>query len=374
MFEYADKSFGEIQKLIKEYQDKLDRLQDEESDIYDTLRKLYDRYNSLDNEAYETAYSNIQNRAAEIFLKNAQEAVIQTKEYDYQPFRERLFSIATDGRLFSIAQTETGGRVNINMDVVAGTLADYIEGIEFAKGVLDMGKIPNPDVASKIWREKIYRVDREGGKVTKKYKGKYKKGTQDITHKYKGKYKKTIEARLSSLATIAPFWSIIEYGTSIFPGKGGYAYPEFEGTRFVEKTRIQVQQLFNDLYGESIQQDTDYYRNAIDRYERAKSAIRRELNEVGEILRDLIGAGVGGEPIEPKVSKMEVAFELVDEYISETREIDEGIEEKYRVRLAEKLVSGDTERTYIGKGYSPQRLVNLQQEFLTRLQKAIDGE
>jgi hypothetical protein len=194
----------------------------------------------------EKYYASLQS----ILIKNTEKALETSREFSYAPFAERLILAVSEPAVLEITtdlvSTEENPSiiVNINMDAVAGTIEQYAAAI---KSVRDEGmggafiKSGAPEVGSKVFYEKYYMVDREGGKVTRTYKGKrridrvydkngkyikksratrnYKtehsaSGPTDITEKYKGKYTAMVAARLSAMGSIAPFWSLLEYGNA----------------------------------------------------------------------------------------------------------------------------------------------------------------
>jgi len=373
MLEDLNSSLGESRKNIEDYTAILDDLRIEQNNIDDILYYLRSNLDKIDQQVFDTVSEEVIDRGKRVFLENAREAVIATREYDYPPFRERLFSVVEDSGLISIKKIDSGGRVNIHMNTVAGNLDDYIEGVKFARKQLNVGRTP-PETASKIWAEKIYGVDREGKKVTKKYKGRYKKhgkGTKDITERYKGKYKKTIELRLSKLSSIAPFWPIIEYGTEMFPDEGGYAYPRFEATGFVEKTRIQLQNLFDGLYTRKYQDELHYYTERINDLSKRRKDLDSQIRNINQIIEDMLSSVSSRHSRE--VNRFQVAVDLVSDYVYNVRGIKKEIEQHYIELAASRIESGDLTRTSLGQGESI-RIVELERQFRELLDRYISGE
>jgi hypothetical protein len=250
-------------------------------------RKLIDQYHELQAKAGEVkpaAFSRFMEQyypsLQSILIKNTEKALETSREFSYAPFAERLILAVSEPAVLEItadlvSTTESPEIiVNINMNAVAGTIEQYAAAI---KSVRDEGmggafiKSGAPEVGSKVFYEKYYMVDREGGKVTRTYKGKtrlnesfdkkgkrigksvrsYKtehsaSGPTDITEKYKGKYSALVAARLSSMGAIAPFWSLLDLGNAnvkMASDEGGSTKRLSQRpTNFVNNSKAQIQE------------------------------------------------------------------------------------------------------------------------------------
>lgn len=373
LLENFDDFMSNLRYSCLDYHEQLTKLYDYDAEVVKALERSRRNLENSQRQAFYAASDAIQNRGREIFLEETRKAVKATGEFDYPPFRERLFSLAKVEGLITVGRTgDVGGRVSINMNSVAGTLSDYIEGVKFAREQLRKGaKGPPmpPDAASKVWKEKIYRVDREGKKITKlfKQKGKKRRVRKDITERYKGKYHKTIELRLSKLASLAPFWPIIEYGTKAMPKTGGTPYPQFEGTRFVERSRIKIQQLFDDYFTEYLERIIQEYRRRIDQLETYRRDISFEIRNINRILDDSF---TGGTSYKETVSRIDVAVETLSNYLTEIRGVTKDYTTVAESLAVQRILTGDPTRSYVGG--TRVRLINITREFERRINDYIN--
>lgn len=159
-----------------------------------------------------------------IYIENATEAATESEEYAYNSFLSPLLEVADDEDLYQYTLVGNGWgtklQVHLDMDGVAGTIDDYAEAVESARGALGVNDNRDPVRASKIWRDKIYQGPR---------------------------YFTTINLRLAAATGKAPFWSLLNNGNNTVMDSdiGGRAYPKVKATRFVQKTEAAISNEFS---------------------------------------------------------------------------------------------------------------------------------
>lgn len=159
-----------------------------------------------------------------IYAEQVRDATSIATEYAFDSFLQPLLRVGDNKELYKFTQIGSGwGRsisVELDMDTVAGTIEDYAQAVESVREEFGVKDGRDPDLASKIWRQKIYG---------------------------KGPYYKTIKARLSASTEAAPFWSLLNYGNknvSMSSDIGGSPYPSRGGHHFVEKSESAIKELF----------------------------------------------------------------------------------------------------------------------------------
>lgn len=174
-------------------------------------------------------------------------ACINTVEYNYEPYINRLTSAIKRNinSIVSIIPDYSSETLVVKVDFsVLGTPEEWLAATEAVVGELGVGKIPNIKVRSKIWREKIYGAGREGGRVKRRKRD----GTEyDITERYIDTYEKTILLRLEKIREDkAPFWYFINYGNLNFGGDGE-PYPKIPyttPTRLEDELKYRIEDFF----------------------------------------------------------------------------------------------------------------------------------
>jgi hypothetical protein len=178
--------------------------------------------------AYKEALRLTLEQAPIIYAAEVADAVTKAPEYAYDQFLSPLLEVGLDSSLYSIIPNGVGWArtvsVTLNMDEVAGTIADYAEGVESARGSLGTKDSRDPEMASTIWRTRIYK---------------------------KSRYFTTIQLRLLAATGLAPFWSLLNYGSknvSMDSDIGGSPYPSRGGHHFVEHTEDKIRMFFNQTF------------------------------------------------------------------------------------------------------------------------------
>lgn len=360
----------DLYNSFRDYHEILDKLYRYDDKIYDAIENLHGQIANAENDIFGTAVRNTQEEGRRIFVEETKLALESATEYDYPAFRDRLFNLVQDDRLITVRQTDYGGQVNFNMNTVAGSLEDYEEGIKFARQQmrkdLPGGPMPEP-AASVIWAEKIYGVNRENKKVTrlKKQPGKKRRKRVDVSEKYRGLYQKTIELRLSQLASQAPFWPIIEFGSDYMIGKGGEPYPVFEGTHFVEKSRIKTQAYFDEFYNVTLSNYIESLNNEIRRLEHWRGEISDEIRSVNSAIENLERQ----QESRGTLRRIDIATELLNQYLQEERGVIENLQVIRESTAVERILAGDPTRSFVGG--TRVRLIELTQEFQDRISNYI---
>ena len=174
--------------------------------------------------ASEESLKEVKKQASLIYIREVTKAANQSEEYNYPAFLSPLIDVGNDDSLYKITLSGNGWNRSISielaMDEVAGTINDYAEAVESARGALNVKEDRDPTLASKFWRDRVYRGPR---------------------------YFTTINLRLAASSKPAPFWSLLNYGsasTSMSSDIGGTPYPSRGAHRFVEHTEIAIKQFF----------------------------------------------------------------------------------------------------------------------------------
>lgn len=211
--------------------------------------------------AFRVSTEFLRGMALDYIQSEMMKAMIMTGEFNYPPFINRMqsalsynYSNANSGLLSIIPNAETNTvEINLNFDCL-GHLDEYANAVTKARTARQKDrKSPAPPInlASRMWREKIYAAGREGGPVSRrKYNRKSKSYESiDVTSHYKSAYENTIRARLNSISgTKAPFWYLIEHGNfsvSMASDLGGNPYPTFGATNVRSKTLSALYEIYS---------------------------------------------------------------------------------------------------------------------------------
>lgn len=171
------------------------------------------------------AFGRIQDRALEIIRSNLDQAIKDTKEYNISELSAPLFGLFADKDVLAV--TEDGEIYHLAEEVV-GDYNDFLDGIELARATLGVGG--GGASAAAFWRKKIYEPYRMNVETSAK-------GYEFAANAYE----RTIEARKAGWSGKAPYWLILEYGNY----GDSFAFPQFAGTYFLDKSIRAIQKLFN---------------------------------------------------------------------------------------------------------------------------------
>src|SRR4030067_283095 len=185
------------------------------------LVSTLDTEEAIEQEAHLEAINFITDHAYDIIYKNTIKALLSSVEYNHELFVERtLAAIGYNKEELLNVESFTPGQVTVKFNLhFFGDIEEYVAAVEAARETLNIAKIPDIDVRSDIWKEKIYGVAREGKSITKETKS----GSEDITDRYEGLWERTIETRLSFReAYHAPWMHIVNFGNIVYgEGEGG---------------------------------------------------------------------------------------------------------------------------------------------------------
>ena len=229
--------------------DRAIELQDRVSKI---ISEIDAEIRAYENEGWKEIFPEIDEQfltaASEILYNEIEEAARITEEYDDEFFLSKLRLAAFTPGVISITPMGRGQfYVGIHMNEVAGSLSDYIKGVESAREIT--GAKETHALSSHFWAEKLYAVARQGKKLperilekdengkTRKRRKSAKDHAKDLTHKYW----EIMATRLTESGKIAPFWEFLDQGNIPIAGaKGGTPYPMYSPTNFVEKAREKI--------------------------------------------------------------------------------------------------------------------------------------
>lgn len=253
--------------------------------IVDSARNFISNLDKLESEgrdsikkmAHLAAINTVKEKAFSVLRRHFIQAIIDSVEYNHYLFVERSLAALETHRNDLIELIASGNKpgsieVILNMHLL-GTIDEYAEAVEATREELNIGKIPNAEIRSAIWQEKIYGVAREGITVTKLKKTKDGgEEEEDVTDRYVGLWEKTIRTRLNYLRpNSAPWWYIINYGNLglSFPEKSeGTPYPVIEPTYFLDKVKAELEVLFDAYYENALNNTlTDFARAVSDEVE-----------------------------------------------------------------------------------------------------------
>ena len=235
--------------------------------------------------AHLEAFNVIQELATNFLLQKLKEATESTVEYNIPLFTNRMEeAIYFNKNNLIQLQSETPGELNVNINMyLLGDPEEYASAVRVARDELGIGKIPDPEVRSHIWEEKIYGTEREGRKIE------HHKTGEDITDSYIGLYTQTFVARLSDLGPDkAPWWYFINFGNlDMFAGEaeeeGGAPYPVIEPTYFVTKAESAIYSAFDELYNSIISEAELVYSDLLyDDYD-----IEGTAGDTGQIIEEV---------------------------------------------------------------------------------------
>jgi len=206
---------------------------------------------------------NIQEKAILFLSTEAVKAIVASEEFNYDLYVDHFLTALEihEEEIIGIIPHESTKQVQvkINLDVL-GKVEDWGRAIEAYRTQSGLGKIKATaldkdkaaKVSSKIWKEKIYGVGREGVSVSKYFKKVEQR--RDVTERYRGKYRETVFGRLSNIPggqSKAPFWYLIEHGNANVDmgiDTDGVPYPVYGPTHFRRNAEIAILEAFRQLW------------------------------------------------------------------------------------------------------------------------------
>jgi hypothetical protein len=173
------------------------------------------------NVAFKLAETNMLATAPNIVAGEIMIAIKTNTEFSFPAFYVPLLDVANDPDLYSITYRGNGWNkkaiVSLAMDKVAGTISDYAQAVSDTREYLRIGE-GDAVKASDVWK-KYYKAN---GRI----------------------YTNTISTRLQFTNSKAPWWSLLNYGNKVnmSSDRGGYAYPNMSGTRFVDNAETKLRE------------------------------------------------------------------------------------------------------------------------------------
>ena len=216
--------------------------------------------------SYVIASDEVLSLATEVLMEAAIRACIESGEYDYPLYIEKLTGAiaAVNTGLFEFDKNDKS--IHINMRQL-GHFDQWIAAANKVRLEFQIGEsrkaqrpIDGMESALKFWTEKIYKPAREGLPVPEpppaarlspetREMGKLLK--PKVSADQESKYSKVIQARLDLFSNKeAPFWEVLNNG-NMTPGHGGTSapYPVFPPTNFVEDASRGLTLLFRESMG-----------------------------------------------------------------------------------------------------------------------------
>jgi hypothetical protein len=189
----------------------------------------------------------------EILLDELNGAIRISKEYNIEPLRGHIVQIFSQEGMI----TAPNGVVQINTHL-AGSQADFDQGIQHAKEKFDFGNRMDAQSAAEFWKNFIYGPVREGQTIQSRNEKTSVRKLSQMQHYYY----RTIEGRLEGWADLAPYWIWINDGN--YHSKG--AYPRHAKTNFVQKSRERCQTLFDTALEEVIQEEENIISRSLENF------------------------------------------------------------------------------------------------------------
>jgi hypothetical protein len=268
-------------KVIRDLEEKLEGL----------IRALNSAIRKLDRRPDHEAIArmikmDITTDAKNMLWENAKSALASTGEFNREPFIEDLKSCVYNTGTYKVLYDNTRYYLDIDLDKTAGTVEDYANAVSAARDKFRMTL--SPEAASNLWKRFIYPI---GTGQTSYFSKKLKKdGTPKINsmanEKFKRYYNTVIKLRKENFGSIAPWWSILNYGTGrkLSSDRGGTTYPFYSsGTKFVEKTEMGMQAEIDSITQENENDYFEWIRMDIDSLYRIIAKTRLELAKLKDI-------------------------------------------------------------------------------------------
>lgn len=320
----VDINISEIKRQIALFEDRITLLRKNLRYYRDTQRsdRIYQK-------AFLATFTKVQEQATPLLVENALRACEQSGEYADPFFIEPLLEAIKHPETIKLRHTKgLGIEIIVNLDRTAGTLEEYADAVRVAREVLksrrkSFVKDPPPDLASRMWYEKIYSVDRLGlGYVPRRVWDRKKKEYKEVNIKDKiiGKYWETMYLRAQNFIHPAPWWRLLENGNpagSLSSDIGGYPAPRVSASRFVARTVATLRQIAYSIMKE------EHARI----FAELEGVINRSYEEI--------------DRLELELTRLR-ALILVDYTLPETRRIR--AEELVRQRLGEQMLYARPER------------------------------
>lgn len=199
--------------------------------------------------AFMETYNNNIDLALRMLRVDTRKAIVATKEYKYADFAVPLLEAVykEESLQFTPSSDFTRIIVNVTLNRTAGTLEEYAQAVNEARGILNAKKAKNQKGAD-FWAS-IYDAARTPtGRITKRKQG-AKESFLNLL------YERTISVRKSffSQERKAPYWSLLDLGNiGTMGGNSSFAHPTVAPTHFTSIAKNRIENLFNDIYTQKL--------------------------------------------------------------------------------------------------------------------------
>lgn len=199
--------------------------------------------------AFMETYNNNIDLALRMLRVDTRKAIVATKEYKYADFAVPLLEAVykEESLQFTPSSDFTRIIVNVTLNRTAGTLEEYAQAVNEARGILNAKKAKNQKGAD-YWAS-IYDAARTPtGRITKRKQG-AKESFLNLL------YERTISVRKSffSQERKAPYWSLLDLGNiGTMGGNSSFAHPTVAPTHFTSIAKNRIENLFNDIYTQKL--------------------------------------------------------------------------------------------------------------------------
>ncbi len=226
-------------------------------------------------------------QASDVLVKEIKQALTISDEFSDIVFSIPLMTVARTPELISIipagAGFETSVIVDIRMDEIAGTLDDYSNAVQLVRDAEGYNQ-DDPIRASIIWKKVIYPDP--------------------------AKHKATIRARLAAAGKKAPFWALLNYGSSakMSSSYGGFPYPEGVATHFVEEAIGGIREVFKSALlskKESLYSQQKRAKENLELIKRLRVRIEESLNKIS--IARKVALASARDPLRVSVEKIHKA-------------------------------------------------------------------
>jgi len=275
----------------------------EAEDLLDTVQSARDDVRNLDlaDLAETSALGKTYGEANDILWTQLNIALQVNQEFDFENAVERLYRAVMNENTIQLRPVYGTGKVtvNINLNETAGNLEDYGNAISAVREAGGFGKL-EPGMASWFWENFLYRVAREGAEPPKKQtsdegggkgkgKGKSKKKGKERKEHSKEEleeiYWATMNLRLEASDSLAPFWSIINYGTrALVSDRGGVAYPQAAPTHFVLKAQNKIRGIYSQFFKQVYTEVNNAQKDLIRLLNNMTQQVRRLISAINQLM------------------------------------------------------------------------------------------
>jgi hypothetical protein len=260
-FSHSQTKFAE-EALMEDIYRAMDKLEQRLRALDLTISELQNR-EAIEKYAHLKAFNEVQDLAWNFLKTKIDTATEKTVEYNIALFTTRMDEALYQHKNDLIQlRGDSPGNISVILNLeLLGSPEQYTSAVNEARASLGIGKIPDPEIRSHIWAEKIYGTEREGRKII------HPKTGEDITERYIGLYTQTIVERLSVLdPSIAPWWYYINYGNiDLTEGDEGTPYPVIEPTYFSSEIIFAIEDAFYSLYNDLLLEAEEIYKELLEK-------------------------------------------------------------------------------------------------------------